>query len=127
MCEVKCFTSNDYNIESDYDSNANDTDIDDYEESQCSADTFVDRLRGQHEFGRAVIAVKNDSIDEIIENLKNVTDVLLGVSANEKYKLVEFISETDLGLSHECSAAYYKLYNAINNREIWALKCKSNP
>ena len=87
---------------------------------------------GKHlyEQGKNVTIRKNvEHINQTFETLKTFGENIKYLfnepkESREKQKAMEFFSEIDLGLTSECYSGLLKLLKAINENEIWALKCK---
>ena len=105
---------------------------DDYDYSDklddCPKETFLDRARKLHEEGRHLPLTKHvKHINEtfaLLQNVKNVFRTLFGISDREKHKIIEFLSEIDFRASTECMNSMVKVFQAIQNTELWALKSK---
>ncbi|CAG2118575.1 unnamed protein product, partial [Medioppia subpectinata] len=100
------------------------------DEAECTGTgpTFLDKWRVLYERG------KNATIKKHVDHINDTSNVLKVFKENleflfkpnddsrERYKAIEFFSEIDLGLGHECLTAMTQLIMAIGNGEIWALK-----
>lgn len=109
-------------------SKSNSSDDYDYSdrEDDCPKETFLDRARRLHEEGRHLPLTKNvrhiNDTFALLENVKNVFKTLFGISAHEKHKIIEFLSEIDFRVSPECMSSMVTVFQAIQNAELWALK-----
>ena len=62
----------------------------------------------------------------MINNLKKVFSKLFPTDASTGLEIIEFLTDIDLGLSHECSVALFTIITEIRKYELWAIKCEIN-
>ncbi len=116
--------------------NSNASDDYDYNEvfieqegNYCQKQSLVSKLIQLHEEGKNVTIIKNfkhlNETFKLFKYLRKVSKFLFSFDEREKLKVIEFLSEIDIGLSNECSVAFNKIFSAFNREEFWALKCKS--
>ena len=92
--------------------------------------SIVDRWRHLYEQGKNIPIRKNvEHINQTFETLKTFEEnikYLLSpqIEKREIQKAIEFLMKIDLGVTNECYSALIHLFKAINQQEIWALKCK---
>jgi hypothetical protein len=99
------------------------------EGNSCHKQSLVSKLIQLHEEGKNVTIIKNfkhlNETFKLFKYLRKVSKFLFSFDEREKLKVIEFLSEIDIGLSNECLVAIYKIFSAFDREEFWALKCKS--
>lgn len=121
---LKSSNSSDYESSDDYESGDEEVANDD-----CPTENFIDKVKRIHEEGRKAPITKNvKHINETFQLLKNVRNVfanLFGITEREKHKVLEFLSEIDFKISGPCMTSLVRVFQAISNSELWAIKCES--
>jgi hypothetical protein len=96
----------------------------------CRKQSLISKLIQLHEEGKNVPIIKNfkhiNETFKLFKYLRKVSKFLFSFDKREKLKVIEFLSEIDIGLSNECSVAFNKIFSAFSREEFWALKCKSS-
>jgi len=119
------------NSESEDSFNATDEyDYNDEEEHDSSEELkLVEKVKLLHQEGRNISITKhvqniNQTFD-IFNNIAKTIRTLLPIDQRNGYEFLEFLTEIDLGLSHQCMGGILKILSSLRNRDLWALRCKS--
>ena len=98
------------------------------EEDTYHSKSFVEKLRELHnKNGNKTVTYSAKHINETFEAIDNFREnfkYLFKTDDRLAKELLGFVTELDIQLSSACSSALIRIYNAVKETEIWALRCE---